>query len=108
MRARSDWFALNRYEFDFDVWSEGRQCFASDIRKSTKGRQIWGVLYEVPDDLMSRATVPAGRRSMDAIEGEGTNCRRIKLAVKWRNGKPVRQPVITAIDVARHIATSRE
>ena len=51
----------DRYEFAFDVWSEGRKCFASDIRKSAKGRTIWGVLYKVPDDLMSRATVPHGR-----------------------------------------------
>ena len=88
------------YEFDFDVWSQGRQCFASDIRKSSKGRQIWGALYYVPDDLMSRATAPTGRRSMDAIEGEGTNYERTKLAVRWRNGKLVKERVITYTVIA--------
>jgi hypothetical protein len=100
----------DRYEFAFDVWSEGRKCFASDIRKSAKGRTIWGVLYKVPDDLMSRATVPHGRRSMDAIEGEGSNYRRAKLVVRWRNGKPVRPSVITyvVIEPVKPGATSRE
>jgi hypothetical protein len=68
------------------------------------------VLYHVPDDLMSRATAPAGRRSMDAIEGEGTNYKRTKLAVRWRNGKPVKERVITytVIAPAKTGPTSRE
>ena len=100
----------DRYEFDFDVWSGRRQCFACDIRKSKRGRKIWGALYEVPERLMSRASAPAGRRSMDAIEGEGTNYRRTPVAVRWRNGKPVRRPVITytVMNPVKTGATSRE
>jgi hypothetical protein len=98
------------YEFDFDVRSKKRDCFASDSRKCIKGRTIWGALYDVPDALMSRDTAPPGRNSMDAIEGEGTNYKRTKLAVRWRNGKPVRQAVITytVINPVKTGATSRE
>ena len=84
-----------RHEFDFDVWSRNRRCYAADIRQG-RGRTIWGVLYEVPDSLIERETARArGRRALDEIEGEGTNYRRHPIAVRWRNGRPVRSPVIT-------------
>lgn len=115
-RLRGDARALglvctqDRFEFTFDVWSERRGCFASDIQKRRKGRQIWGMLYEIPDHLMLRQTSPPGRRSMDAIEGEGINYRRTPIAVRWRNGKVVRQPVITytVISPVEPGETSRE
>src|SRR5438876_6000234 len=49
-------------------------------------RPAWGVLFEVPDELLSRATSGSGR-SFDEIEGEGTNYRRSWLPVRDRNGQ---------------------
>lgn len=108
------------FELDFDIWSQNRQCWASDIREG-KGRTIWGVLYEVPDYLIKRETARArGRRALDAIEGEGQNYRRREIAVRWRNGKPVKSKVITytvispretgatSLDYARHILKGLE
>jgi len=59
------------FEFGFTVWSGGNGCAAADLVPTDKGRSIYGVLYEVPDFLLSRDTAEArGRKSFDAIEGE--------------------------------------
>jgi hypothetical protein len=59
----------------FDVWSRGRACAASDIVASP-GNKVWGVVYDVPDFLMARDTAAKRKRkSLDAIEGEGTKLR---------------------------------
>src|SRR5438045_3551831 len=55
------------FELHFDVWSETNKCAAADIREDSV-RQIFGVLYEIPDYLMSRTTSGA-RKSLDEIEG---------------------------------------
>jgi hypothetical protein len=45
------------------------------------------VLYEIPDYLIARETAKAHRRrSLDAIEGEGTNYTREKIKVRRPNG----------------------
>jgi molybdopterin/thiamine biosynthesis adenylyltransferase len=81
------------FEFDFDVWSEKNQCFASDIRHGGS-RQIWGVLYEIPAFLIDRKTAKArGRQSLDAIEGK-LYARR-EIAVEKPDGTPIDAPVIT-------------
>jgi hypothetical protein len=59
---------LEGYRLVFDVWSDGNACAASDIIESP-GHTVQGVLYEVPDFLMSRTTTPPGRRSFDSVEG---------------------------------------
>jgi hypothetical protein len=59
---------LEGYRLVVDVWSDGDACAASDIIEAP-GDTIQGVLYEVPDFLISRTTAPPGRRSFDAIEG---------------------------------------
>src|SRR6266566_1594659 len=57
----------------FDVWSTGRGCAASDIVASP-GNKVWGVVYDVPDFLLARDTAAQRKKkSLDAIEGEGTN-----------------------------------
>src|SRR5580700_6751212 len=67
---------LDDFQLAFDVWSTGRQCAASDI-VSSPGSKVWGVLYDVPDFLIERKTAAAqNRKSLDAIEGEGTNYER--------------------------------
>ena len=53
------------YELAFDVMSTGRGCAASDIVRK-EGGKVWGVLYQIPDDLIGRDTTPKGRRSFDA------------------------------------------
>jgi hypothetical protein len=81
------------FEFDFDVWSESNQCFASDLR-SGGGRQIWGVLYEIPAFLIDRKTAkPQDRKSLDAIEGK--LYKRTDIAVEKPDGTPLNSPVIT-------------
>lgn len=59
------------FEFGFTVWSGGNGCAAADLVPTEKGRSIYGVLYEVPDFLLSCDTAAArGRKSFDEIEGE--------------------------------------
>lgn len=59
------------FEFGFTVWSGGNGCAAADLVPSEQGRSIYGILYEVPDFLLSRDTAePRGRKSFDEIEGE--------------------------------------
>lgn len=79
------------FELDFDVWSTGNGCAAADIREGS-GRPIWGVLYEVPDDLIQRETAGA-RKSLDAIEGRYYGRRPIR--VRHPDNTPVAGDVIT-------------
>jgi len=67
---------VDDYQLAFDVWSTKRECAASDI-VARLGSKVWGVLYEVPDYLIDRKTAATkNRKSLDAIEGEGTNYKR--------------------------------
>ncbi len=62
------------FELVFSVWSRSNNCAAADLLPSKTGRKIYGVLYEVPEFLLSRDTARRkSRKSLDAIEGEGTN-----------------------------------
>jgi gamma-glutamylcyclotransferase (GGCT)/AIG2-like uncharacterized protein YtfP len=83
---------VEEFQLAFDVWSKGRGCAASDMVASP-GNKVWGVLYEMPDFLIERNTAAAqNRKSLDAIEGEGTNYRRETITVRRENG-----PNITAL-----------
>ena len=78
---------VDDYQLAFDVWSTGRGCAASDIVASP-GNKVWGVVYDVPDFLMARDTAAQRKRkSLDAIEGEGTNYARHPITVKSANGE---------------------
>ena len=70
---------------DFNVYSNNRDCAAADIVKSDN-KTVWGVLWEIPDNLLCRETVPDGKKSFDEIEGEGINYQRFWLPVKRQNG----------------------
>jgi hypothetical protein len=74
---------VDNYELDFDIWSTSNNCAASDLRLRGES-PAQGVLYEVPDHLMSRSTTPVGRKSFDAIEG--TAYRRQTINVRKRDG----------------------
>jgi cation transport regulator ChaC len=67
------------YELQFNVWSAGNKCAASDL---VAGGQFsaYGVLYEVPGYLISRETAHVvRRRSFDEIEGKAYERRVIQV-----------------------------
>jgi len=78
---------IENYKLDFDVYSKNRGGAAVDIVRTCEDKKVWGVLYGVDDNLISRETVPTGYKSFDAIEGEGINYRRHCLPVsRNKNG----------------------
>jgi hypothetical protein len=81
------------FELEFTVPSEGNRCAAATLAPES-GRIIWGVLYEVPDYLVTRET-SGNRKSLDAIEGECTNYRRAGIKLNYPDGSPVVEEVIT-------------
>jgi len=82
---------VENYVLVFDVFSKSadRNCATSNIIPTREQKKVWGVLYEVPDDLISRQTVPPGSRSLDAIEGENKNHRRHCIRVRKQTGEEV-------------------
>ncbi|MBE9507726.1 MAG: gamma-glutamylcyclotransferase [Chloroflexi bacterium] len=90
---------MDDFELDFTVWSRSNSCAAADILPGA-GRKVWGVLYEIPDYLIKRDTA-GGRRSLDAIEGEGTNYRRVHIALEDARGTPIENDVITYVAITR-------
>lgn len=82
-----------KFELEFTVWSRGNECAAATLTPGF-GRTIWGVLYDVPDHLIARET-SGDRRSLDGIEGEGTNYERLPVTLMHRDGSPVDKDVIT-------------
>jgi hypothetical protein len=99
------------FELCFNVWSTTNRCGAADIREGA-GRVIWGILYEIPDYLIDRATSGV-RRSLDAIEGAKYERRTIVLlrpdGTRLEDGTityTVRTPQIrlkTSLEYASHI-----
>lgn len=82
---------VGSFELVFSVWSKSNNCAAADLLPSNEGRTVHGVLYEVPDFLLSRDTAKErGRKSLDAIEGEGTNYVRTMIDVVTNDGITVR------------------
>ncbi len=78
------------FDLMFTVWSKSNACAAADLVPSTTGRIIYGVLYEVPDFLLSRDTAKQrNRKSLDAIEGEGTNYVRVMINLTTKSGSTV-------------------
>lgn len=79
------------FELVFSVWSKSNNCAAADLLPSNAGRTVYGVLYEIPDFLLSRDTAKEkGRKSLDAIEGEGSNYVRAMIDVVTSDGATVR------------------
>lgn len=81
----------DEFELCIDVWSDQNDCAAADLRPGS-GRAIWGVLYEVPYDLIARETA-GNRKSLDAIEGR--KYQRRPIAVRRPDGTKVEGSVIT-------------
>lgn len=99
----------DRYEFEFTAWSKSNNCAASNIHPNSAGRQIWGVVYEIPDYLIKRETAE-NRKSLDAIEGEGSNYRRVNISLKKPDEVDFSDHVITYVALNRihDIRTSAE
>ncbi len=96
------------YELDFTVWSETNQCAAVDIVLK-QGSKVWGVVYDVPDYLIRRDTAKRReRKSLDAIEGEGTNYKRILIEVKKGDRKIVETITYVAKSKCAGLETSYE
>jgi hypothetical protein len=99
---------VDDFQLAFDVWSKNRKCAASDI-VPTPGSKVWGVLYEVPDFLIERTTASARKRkSLDAIEGEGTNYARQSIAVKSADGQILTAITYRVIDPKPDLKSSLE
>ena len=78
---------VDDYQLAFDVWSMGRGCAASDI-VAFPGNKVWGVVYDVPDFLITRDAAATHKgKSLDEIEGEGTNYARQPITVKSATGQ---------------------
>jgi hypothetical protein len=109
-RAISVAYTEDDYELNFSVWSRGNNCAAADIIPGS-GINIWGVVYEIPDYLIERSSArERGRKSLDAIEGEGSNYKRVTIRVKRPNGISFEEDIITYIGLKRKsgICTSLE
>ena len=102
------------YDLLFDIWSTSNSCAAADIVNGDK--RIWGVVYEIPQWLVSREDSQLRKRkSLDAIEGEGTNYDRVSIRLRRPDGSVIseavetyigrkRQPgITTALHYVRHI-----
>lgn len=95
------------FELVFSVWSRSNNCAAADLLPSRAGRNIYGVLYDVPDFLLSRHTAKEkGRKSLDAIEGEGANYVRAMIDVVTNNGATVRAMTYVAKNRQANLKTS--
>lgn len=101
--------SIDLFEFVFTVFSKTNDCAAADIALSESGQSIFGVLYEIPDFLISRESAKAlNRRSMDAIEGEGANYVRQVIQLKKNDGSKVEALTYVVKDRKSDIKTSRK
>jgi len=81
---------MEPHVFCFPVWSKTNNCAAASISPSITGRQIFGVLYAIPDWLVNREEASAkSRNSLDAIEGEGINYSRITIDILQSNDERI-------------------
>ncbi|GAA4441689.1 gamma-glutamylcyclotransferase [Bremerella cremea] len=105
---------VETFDFGFTVHSTGNNCAAADIVASPNGRTIFGVLYDIPDELVTRQSAKSvGRKSLDAIEGEGGNYKRITIDVRDSDHNRIsastyvvrirHSNLITSLEYAQHI-----
>ena len=96
------------YRLSFTVFSERRNCAAADLMPA-EGSKVWGALYEVPDWLVYRDQASQrGRRSLDEIEGEGTNYRRMPISVRCQEGNEREALTYVVIEPRPGLTTSSE
>lgn len=90
-------YTQDNFELEFAVFSKTNDCGAANIRPGS-GRNIWGVLYKIPCYLITRGTSGV-RKSLDAIEGEGCNYKRISIPIRYPDGAPVKGDIITYVAI---------
>jgi hypothetical protein len=79
---------VDEYDLAFDVWSQTNGCAASNLIPAPgTGRHAWGVLYEVPADLIRGKNRPDGRRTLEEIEGR--RYEELPIRVRDREGNEV-------------------
>lgn len=97
-----------RFEVLFNVWSKTNNCAAASLETVENGVHIYGVVYDVPDYLISRDTsLVAHRKSMDQIEGEGNNYYRTSIALLMHDGRPLTALTYLAKTPKTNIKTSQ-
>jgi hypothetical protein len=97
---------LDDYELTFDVWSKNRGCAASNIVQKV-GALVWGALYQIPDHLIERRTAATvNRKSLDAIEGEGTNYERRIVQVRRPRNELIGAVTYTVIKPKEELTTN--
>jgi len=103
---------MAKYHLAFTAWSEHNLCAAADLVADEGGRSIYGVLYEIPDDLVFGYHP---QMTLDRIEGEGhVYCRQwIAVMVDDNASAPLeawtyqvmtpKWNLFTEIDYVRHL-----
>jgi gamma-glutamylcyclotransferase (GGCT)/AIG2-like uncharacterized protein YtfP len=97
---------VGQYSLGFTVWSQSNNCAAGDLVRAC-GRHVWGVLYEIPDELLARKTA-GNRRSLDAIEGSLYKRRKIKIYKPDNPKKVLTVWTYTVINKQQGLLTSRD
>lgn len=94
----------NLFDLRFGVWSTLNNCAAADL-EAEGSRQVYGVLYDVPDQLVTRKEAHAiGRKSLDQIEGP--MYRRVPIDVVGIDGNPVVAQTYLVVDPQKNLPTS--
>lgn len=95
----------NLFIFDFTVDSKSNRCAAADIKPSSAGRSIFGVVYEMPDYLVYREK-GKGRKTLDEIEGQGCTYVRKKILLITQDGTEIEALTYFARNRLYNIKTS--
>ena len=97
----------NKFIFGFTVFSKTNKCAAADIELDTNGEIIYGVLYEIPDYLLTRDLAgKLNRKSMDGIEG--LNYKRHLIDVIKSDGEEISVWTYTVKDKVYKLKTSKD
>jgi hypothetical protein len=99
-------YTVGQYDLGFTVWSKTNNCATADLVRAP-GRKVWGVLYEIPDSLLSRETAD-DRKSLDAIEGPRYRRRKIRVCRANTPDAPLTVWTYTAITKEKGLRTSRD
>ena len=82
---------IELFDLGFTVWSKTNECAAADIAPSETGRNVFGVVYQIPDFLIYRESANRrNRKSLDAIEGEGGNYVREEIKLSKSDGTQIK------------------
>ena len=99
-------YTIGQYDLGFTVWSNTNNCAAADIVRAP-GKKVWGVLYEIPDYLLSKHTA-GKRKSLDEIEGPRYRRRKIRVCKASSMDSPMSVWTYTVINKGKGLKTSRD